>query len=245
MKTLLITLVAAASLTGCAATQVALSKKDLDVQTRMSATIFLEPAVPDTRTVFVQVRNTSDRQEFDLGADLAQAISAKGYRIATDPGQAHYVIQANVLQVGSMSPSASQTALTGGYGGPVGAGLMLAGASYASGSSSNRGLAAAGLLGAAADVVTGALVKDVYFSIITDIQIKERIRAGGGQAQTTAQHNLQQGTSGGTTVTYQEQSDWKAYQTRVVSTANKVNLDFAEAAPALRASLTRSISGLF
>jgi dynactin complex subunit len=44
--------------------------------------------------------------------------------------------------------------------------------------------------------------------------------------------------------TYSEQSDWKTYQTRVVSTANKVNLEFEEAVGELRAGLVRSLTGL-
>ena len=49
-----------------------------------------------------------------------------------------------------------------------------------------------------------------------------------------------------TRVTYAEQSEWKTYQTRVVvSTANKVNLEFDSAVPELKAGLTRSLAGLF
>ena len=40
-------------LSGCAATQVAISKRNLDVQTKMSATIFLDPVKESRRTVFV------------------------------------------------------------------------------------------------------------------------------------------------------------------------------------------------
>lgn len=235
----------AVSLTGCAATHVAISKRDLDVQTRMSATIFLEPVKESQRSVFVQIRNTSDQQELDIGPDVSAAIAAKGYRLLTEPDQAQYIVQANVLQVGRSSAAAAQQALAGGYGGPMGAAVMAATASYAVGGSSNRNIAGVALIGAAADLIGGAMVKDVYYTIITDIQIKERIRAGGGTASLNAQHQLGQGTSGGTTMTYQEQSEWKAYQTRIVSTANKVNLEFAEAGPALRNGLARSLSGLF
>ena len=42
-----------------------------------------------------------------------------------------------------------------------------------------------------------------------------------------------------------ETSDWKRYRTRVMSKANKVNLEFEEAAPDLVAGLTRSIAGIF
>jgi len=58
-------------------------------------------------------------------------------------------------------------------------------------------------------------------------------------------HNLHQGNSGGTTVTYNEDTDYRTYQTRVISVANKVNLDFSEAAPPLREGLVHVISGVF
>ncbi len=49
-------------LSGCSATHTAISKRNLQVQTKMSDTIFLDPVADDKRTVFVQVRNTSDQQ---------------------------------------------------------------------------------------------------------------------------------------------------------------------------------------
>lgn len=225
---------------GCAATKVAIAKRDLDVQTKMSATVFLDPVKPDLRSVFVQIRNTSDRQDLDLGPEIGNALAAKGYRVVQDPDTAHYVLQANVLQVGKASPTASEQALSSGYG----TALMVAGSAYAMGNRSDRGLVGAGILGALAESIAGAAVKDVYFSITTDVQIKERI-VGGAQADVESRHSLAQGTSGSTQVTFAEKSDWKTYQTRIVSTANKVNLEFEEAAPVLRAGLTRSLTGLF
>jgi len=228
---------------GCAATQVAIAKKDLDVQTKMSATIFLDPIAEAQRTVFVQVRNTSDRQELDLQGDIANAMATKGYRVVTDPAAAHYYLQANVLFVGKTSPTASQQALGGGYGGALGGaltGLTVGAATGANG----RSMAAGALLGGVVESVSGALVKDVYYSIVTDVQIKERL-ASGKSTQVAATHDLKQGTSGAEKVTYNDSSDMRAYQTRVVSTANQVNLEFEAALPPLRTGLTRALSGLF
>ena len=50
---------------GCAAVHTSIAKKDLDVQTKMSDSIFLDPVGPDKRSIFVQVRNTSDKANFD------------------------------------------------------------------------------------------------------------------------------------------------------------------------------------
>ena len=49
------------ALSGCAATSTAVAKRNLDVQTKMSDTIFLDPVSPDQRTVYVDVKNTSDK----------------------------------------------------------------------------------------------------------------------------------------------------------------------------------------
>ncbi|TLS68729.1 hypothetical protein FEF65_03265 [Mariprofundus erugo] len=60
-------------LSGCAATQTAISKRNLDVQTKMSSTVFLDPVAPEKMTIFVQVRNTSDKQ-LELDGAIRTAI---------------------------------------------------------------------------------------------------------------------------------------------------------------------------
>ena len=54
-----------------------------------------------------------------------------------------------------------------------------------------------------------------------------------------------QGIGGAETTTFSEVTDEKRYRTRVMSTANKVNLQYEEAAPELNAGLTRVLAGLF
>ena len=224
---------------GCAATQTAISKRDLDVQTKASATIFLDPVKEADRTIFVQVRNTSDRPDLDVAPEITAALAGKGYRIVNDPDAAHYYLQANVLYVGKTSNTASQSALQSGYGGAL-FGMTVAGSTGNSG----RALATGALLGGVIETVAGSMVKDVYFSIITDVQIKERLPQG-RIAKLDSQQTLQQGTAGSDKVSYAADTEMRAYQTRVISTANKVNLDFAEAVPPLRAGLTRALTGLF
>ena len=107
-----------AALAGCAATYTGIRYKDLQVQNKMSASIFLDPVPPEQRTVFIQVRNTSDKP-FDLQQDVAAMVAAKGYQIVQDPNRAHYWLQANVLQVGEMDASALETAGMAGFGGPL------------------------------------------------------------------------------------------------------------------------------
>ncbi|KPF47785.1 conjugal transfer protein TraT [beta proteobacterium AAP121] len=240
-------LAAALLLGGCAATQVAIEKRNLDVQTRMSATIFLDPVPVEEQTVFVQIRNTSDKPELDLAPEVAAAMQAKGYRVVTDPRQAKFYLQANVLAVGKSDPSAIRQVVGGGFGAGVSggaSGIVAATAAAGALGPTGRAVATGAATGGFGEVVIGSLVKDVYFSIVTDVQIKERLPEGRVATQNSALNN-RQGTSGGDTVSYTDRVDMKTYQTRIVSTANKVNLEFEEAVPALRAGLVRALTGLF
>ncbi|WP_233809438.1 complement resistance protein TraT [Paraburkholderia sp. HP33-1] len=229
-------------LAGCAATQLAIEKRELDVQTKMSDTIFLDPTPEAKRTIFVQVRNTSDKQDFDIAADVTSAIAAKGYRVVTDPDKAQFILQANILQVGKVSASAAHMAF-GGYGAPLGSAFLAAGAAAGMGAR-NGAIVGAGLAGGLVELVANSAVKDVYYTAITDVQIKERQRSG-VKSHESSMHNVHQGNSGGTTVTYNDDTDYRTYQTRVMSVANKVNLDFNDAVTPLRSGLVRVVSGVF
>jgi len=226
-------------LSGCAAIHTSIKKKDLDVQTKMSETIFLEPVNPAHKIIFVDIRNTSDK-DLSVDADIRASLTSRGYTITANPDQANFMLQANILKVGKADLRDAEGALNSGFGGAV-AGAAIAGAS----GSSSKGVAGAGLLGAIIGTAADALVDDVYFTMITDLQIRERPRQGEQvtQSQTT---NASQGTS---TVLNQQVSggvvNWKTYRTRIVSTANKVNLEFEEALPPLMKGLTRSVSGVF
>jgi hypothetical protein len=57
--------------------------------------------------------------------------------------------------------------------------------------------------------------------------------------------DLTQGRSGERVLSATEVHDWKRYQTRVMSSANRLNLDFEDAAPELVAGLTQAIAGIF
>jgi hypothetical protein len=226
----------------CAATSTGLGKRNLEVQTKMTDTIFLEPVSPHDRTVLVQVRNTSDRAELDIAPAVEALIAERGYRIVHRPEDARYLLQANVLQVGVTSPTAAEETFAGGFGGTlIGGAAGVAGARIAS--DDTRALIAGGLVGAATSSVVDALIEDVTYTIVTDVQISER--AGEGVVVTERlEQNLRQGT-GTRIISATQTHDWKRYQTRIMSTANRTNLDFEDAAPQLVDGLTRSIAGIF
>lgn len=227
-------------ISGCAATSMAISKRNLDVQTKMSNTVFLDPVSTDKRTMVIQVRNTSDKSSFQIEQELKAAVASKGYTVVNDPAKAHYMLQVNILQVGKMDPSAATNILNSGFGGAITGMAVVA----ASGGHSNRGVLTGGIIGGIASTVTDALVKDVTFSVVSDLQISEKIE-GGMKAKAVTENKLNQGTSGATTVTTSKDTEWNRYQTRILSSANKVNLDFEEAQPELIKGLATSISGMF
>jgi hypothetical protein len=94
------------------------------------------------------------------------------------------------------------------------------------------------------ETVANAAVKDVTFMVITDIEISEKASDGEIIRQDSKQ-DAKQGIGGARTQTSSKVTDMKKYRTRVVSTANKANLEYDEAAPYLTSGLARSISGLF
>ncbi|WP_416414472.1 complement resistance protein TraT [Pantoea sp. App145] len=225
-------------LSGCGAMSTAIKKRNLEVKTQMSQTIWLEPS--SQKTVYLQVRNTSDKDMSDLQTLLAQDLQAKGYTVTSSPDSAYYWIQANVLKADKMDLRDAQGLLSSGYeGAAMGAALGSGITAY----NSNSGGAilgvglAAGLAGMAAD----AMVEDTNYTMVTDLQISERSKATVTTDNVAA---LRQGTSGIKLQTSSEEGNRMKYQTRIVSNANKVNLKFEEAKPVLEAQLAKSVAGI-
>lgn len=225
-------------LSGCSAMTTAIKKRNLDVKTQMSQTVWLEPS--NEKTVYLQVKNTSDKDMSDLQTLLAQDLQAKGYTVTSSPDAAYYWIQANVLKAEKMDLRQAQGFLSTGYEGAVAGAALGAGITAYNSNSGGAMLGvglAAGLAGMAADV----LVEDVNYTMVTDLQISERSK----NAVTTDNIGaLRQGTAGIKLQTSSEEGNRMKYQTRVVSNANKVNLKFEEAKPVLEAQLAKSVAGI-
>jgi hypothetical protein len=237
-------------ISGCGATHTAVNKRNLDAQTQMSSTIFLDPVTAENkRSIFLQIRNTSDKPELDLQDSIALALQEKGYQITVRPEDAHYVLQANVLQVARCDLRAAQHALTQGFGATVSGAAIGAGIGSLIKTPGRKGknkeaVVAGSLVGGAVATVTDAMVQDVVYTAIADIQISERIGNSISVKEKT-KSKLKQGNHGARELTSTETVEWKRFQTRVVATANQVNLKFEKAAPELLQGMTRSIAGIF
>lgn len=241
MKTnqILAVLSALTLLSGCASTELALKKKNLDVQTKMSATLFLDH--DEQASVYLQARNSSDK-DFELTEDLRRALAMRGVRIVSTANRADYVLQVNVLQVGKFDQAATDALYyrrdyrnTGDTTTSVAA---------VAGVTNNQWLGGIGLLGDGLGLVADSTTKDVSFSAITDVQVKERLKNGKTAYVETAHYN-KSGTSGSTNSFTAEKSNWRTYQTRVLSSATKVDLKFEQASPELKKSLVNSIAAIF
>lgn len=231
---------------GCSAMKTAVKKRNLEVQTKMSETVFLEPVAPSKRIIYFDIRNTSDK-ELHVANAIKNELMAKGYKITNNPEKATYMLQGNILKVGKVDAREAQALQRSGYGAAM-AGLsgaaVGASAAYAL-NGGGRSAAAVGLAGAALGFLGDALVEDTIYTMVTDLQIRERPLAGEKVTQ-TQQAALANGSS--TTVKQNISGGdvkWKTYRTRIISTAEKMNLDFDEARPVLEKALARSISGTF
>lgn len=211
----------ALGLAGCGVAT-AIQSGDLYVENKMSRTIFLEPVGPEQRTVFIEVRNTSDQPEFTVSDAVRQAIAARGYTVVEDPDRAQYLLQANVLQVGKVHQEMADDILEAGVGGGLIGGAAGAGIGALAGQGDEAilgGLLAGAALGALSDLA----FEDVTYAATTDIRISERRK----NADLTPSN------------------PWDRHETRIQSRANQVNLDLEDALPELRAGIANSIAGLF
>ena len=234
--------------TACAATRTLIEKRKLTVETKMSETIFLEPVSPEQRVVYVDIKNTTDKELPGIEYGIKGRIASNGYRITEDPAEATFILQANILNVGRSDLEETNAMLGEGYQGVVeGAvlGGVIGGAIGGDVDEINKGTVAGAIAGGVAGFIFDALVTDDLFTMVTDIQIRERAREG-ELIYETQDTDVSQGTATRTKQTsHADDVKWRIYRTRIVSVANKANLGFEEAKPHLQAGLVRSIGGIF
>lgn len=257
------------ALNGCSAVHTSVAKRHLDVQTRMSQTVYLDPVEPEQRTLFLDIRNTSAEYTLPLAEDLRQLMRNRGYQLVESPMQAQYWLQVNVRTVLKERPD---LVLAQEYGMTQQETLDLLHpgmAPRAEGKEDTaytatdfvvdsaivsddleakdvgRALVVLAVF-AGAEYVGNQLVQDKYYTMLTDIQIAERISPDSvGKVQEYAEMQLLHGDSGAITQLWKHSTDMRKYQIKVVSFANKANLKWQEAQQPLHNGLLRSLAGVF
>lgn len=235
----------ALALGGCAATQTMIAKKDLDVQARTSTAIFVDPVPKDRRTIYVDVKSgvmEFDRRRFkQFVVEQFTVANDNGYRVVDDPDQAQFLMVVYVLNLEKASPTAAQVALNQGYqGGAIAAGAIVGAAA----TQTWAGAGVGGVVGGAAELIAGAAVKDVTYMLVSDVQIQEKAPKGVLVRKDT-RIDTKVSDVGAARQTSSEVSTRKEYRTRIVTTANKANLELAEAQDLMFKKTAYAMAGFF
>lgn len=230
---------------GCAATHVAISKKDLDVQAKTSSAIFVDPVSREKRTIYLTVRSgvmEFDRRAFRSFVADQFTSSEHGYRLVDDPDRAQFHMHVYVLNLEKADPSAAEVALNQGYVGEIAAGAATGALVHRS--NPWTGAAVGGLVAGVATTIANAAVKDVTFMLVADVKITEKTREG-VIVRKDSKISVTQGEGGSATQRVSEAVDRKEYRTRIVTTANKANLELAEAQDLMFQKTAYAMAGFF
>ena len=224
-------------LSGCSTVASGIEHAKLETSAKMSNTIFLNPVTAEQKTIFVQVKNTSEVPMPNLQSKVVTLLSQKGYKIVADPYKAHYWLQGNVLYMGKESKHMTMAgALAGGFGG------ALVGSAFGSGYGKLGAVGAGGLIGSAVGMVAGAAIHVDRYMGVVDIQVKEKVN---GTVKVNETSNLQQGI--GTTYhsTRNTKTSYQAYRTRIGAEAVQTNMNLKKATPVIEDKIAMELAGIF
>ena len=205
------------NLAGCAASRMMIRHGDLDTQTEMSESVFLELRSDLPKNVYVAEESTAGR-DLTIRPSLQRGLMESGYTLVETPDEATYIIQINHLRLAEVELSADETvedAVSAAFAAGGGAALaadVLGGSSKVVG---GVGLAV-GVLGFLLDAKT----KHIAHTLTTDVLVTETVPGAGRESEPTY------------------------HETRIVSGASKVNLGLEEALPAMVQGLSTSLSRL-
>ena len=229
-----------ANLTSCATASTYAAHKDLSVESKMSSSVFLDPAPKAKKVIYVHIKNTTIQDISILKKSITDNLKSDGWKITDDPDKAFYLLQANVLQAGlAKSHGAADSAISDGFSSLVGGAALGAGVGLISDSAVAGGIV--GLSVAGADYLGQQVLKDKTYSIITDVQIGQKVD---GNVNEVTQADLANGSSS-TSQSYSNTTNWKKTRVRVGTIADQINLDLKTAMPKVEIGLAKEISGIF
>ncbi len=230
-------LLTAFALSSCSTVASGIEHAHLEVQAKMSNTIFLNPVRPDQKTIFVEFRNTSQVEMAGLKQEIISMLNKKGYTVIQDPYKAEFWLQGNVLYMGEQKKYMTMAGmLAGGYGG------ALTGLAFGSGYGKVGAVGVGSLAGAAVGALAGAAIHvDTYLGAV-DIQIKQRVN---GTITKQVNSKLQNGIGTKVKTNYNTTTNYQAYRTRIVVRATQTNINLKKATPIIEYNLSKEIAALF
>lgn len=229
-----------ANLTSCATASTYANHKDLSITSKMSSSVFLDPAPKAKKVIFIDVKNTTTQDISLLKKTINNDLQASGWTITDDPAKAYYMLQANVLQAGvAENHEAADNMINQGFSSLAGGAALGTGVGLISGNAVTGGIVGLGVAGA--DYIGQQVLKDKTYSIITDVQVGQKID---GQINEQTNASLANGSSG-TTQSYSDTTNWKKTRVRVGTIADQINLKIETAMPKVEIGLAKEISGIF
>ncbi len=231
-------------LSGCAALHTSIAKRNLNVQTIVSNAIFVDSATPGKRTVYVEVRSSViefDRRKFKREIIKSFLSNENGYSITNDPDTAQYHLSISVLNLEKTTPDIAAAILKKEFIEHSQQQAIMAGALLGEKSGHSTETA---ILFAVANTIANAYVSDVTYMLVADVQIKEQTREGVFVRQDSKINN-KLSDSGSSTQRISEITNQKVYRTRIVTTANKSNLELSEAEDLMFKKTAYAMSGFF
>lgn len=239
--------VAMGSLMGCAAVETSIAKRHLDVQTKTSTAIFVDPVVKEKRTVYVDIRSgvmEFDRRSFRQSVMSEFSGNENGYRVIDDPDVAQYHMNVFVTSLEKTSPTAAERALKQGYSSDRRAGAAAGAMVGLDQGGTITSTVGGGMLGSLGATAANAFVQDVTYMLVADVKITEKTRSGVIVRKDT-KISAKVSDAGSSTQRVSEATNRKEYTTRIVTTANKANLKIEEAQPPMFRKTAYAMSGFF
>lgn len=145
--------------TGCATT-------DLQVETKPTNSIFLDPVKRVHKTIYVEVKNSSGKDIDTFETKLKDKLVSRGYGITDDAKSAQYILMTNVLLAANAKEGVNSGAVAGG--------VFLGAMTGAMKTNNGSGLLIGAAAGATAVVVASTIGQDEYYRFVTDVLVKEK-----------------------------------------------------------------------
>ncbi len=239
------------------------------VRVKPQKSIFLDPPEGNNK-IYVRVRDTSNYDwNIDIEGYVAKQLKRNGFEVVKNAQGAAYSLQTNILLAQSVSAAElaqldetqygqdvigiAKSAIGGALIGGGGASLV-GGHKDAIVGGAVLGAVAGGLLsyqkGADRKKLLQAQQETKFFSVVVDVEIRERIKGGvvtrKARANTSDSRNLSgESVSRSESESFTDTSTWKRYRTRINGKAKGKLVAFADVEQEFASKIAKSIGGLF